>query len=261
MTFIEIYFLGLLVITLLMIAVWIVSVFMKNASIVDPLWGSIYVVAAVVYFLTTEGYEPRKLIVAGLVAIWGIRLTIYLLLRSIGKGEDFRYQNFRKNYGPERYWWVSLFQVFLLQGTIAWLVSSNLLGGMYPAGRELNWLDWIGMVVWITGFVFEAGGDFQMARFKSKPENKGKLMDRGFWRYTRHPNYFGDALIWWGFASFSAANGFYLPLLGAVLMTFLLLRVSGVSMLERTLKTSKPGYEEYIKRTPAFFPWFPGKKK
>jgi steroid 5-alpha reductase family enzyme len=257
MSYLSIYFQALPLILLVMTAVWVVSVIFKNASIVDPFWGFVFVVAATFYFFRSEGFESRRLIVFLLVAVWGLRLTLYLAWRNIGKGEDFRYRQFRKNWGESRYWWVSFFQVFMLQGLLLWLVSAALLGGMFNQDDGLNLFDYIGILLWVVGFIFEAGGDLQMARFKSKVENKGKLMDRGLWRYTRHPNYFGDAVIWWGFASFSVAAGSYVPVLGALLMTILLLRISGVTLLERTLKSSKPGYDEYIQKTPAFFPWKP----
>lgn len=158
-----------------------------------------------------------------------------------------------------RYWWFSFFQVFLLQGILAWLISAPLLGAQYinRLSSGLNVLDGLGLLLWLLGFTFEAGGDWQLARFKANPANKGKLLTTGFWRYTRHPNYFGDACAWWGLALFSLAAGSVIPIYGAVLMTFLLLRVSGVALLERTLSQTKPGYERYIATTNAFFPWWP----
>lgn len=260
MTFLEIYLRAFPVIMVMMTLVWLVSIWLKNASIVDPFWGLGFVVAASYYFLQTDGFFTRQLLVLLLVAIWGLRLSIYLFWRNWGKGEDFRYQEFRRNYGEHRYWWVSFFQVFLLQGFLMWLVSAPLLGAMYykPA-QSLNLFDLLAIIFWIIGFAFEAGGDYQLARFKSKPENKGKVLDRGFWKYTRHPNYFGDSAVWWSFALFSVAAGSYIPVLGSVLMTALIIKVSGVSLLEKSLKDKKPEYQDYIKKTSAFIPWFPKK--
>jgi steroid 5-alpha reductase family enzyme len=243
-----------------MTLLWLVSVFLKNASIVDPFWGLGFVIAGVFYFYTTDGLELRKLIVLTLLSVWGLRLSIYLGLRNLGKGEDFRYQQFRKDYGEKRYWWISFFQVFLLQGVLLWLISSPLLGAQFHSGgSDLNYFDYAAIIIWIIGFSFEAGGDYQLARFKSDPNNKGKVLNTGFWKYTRHPNYFGDATVWWAFGLFSVATGSYWPLLSSILMTLLIVKVSGVSLLEKSLKNTKPQYKDYVEKTSAFFPWFPKK--
>lgn len=260
MTFLETYLWAFPIIMILMTLVWIASVILKNASIVDPFWGLGFVLAAVYYFLETDGFETRRIIVLVLVVLWGLRLSIYLFWRNAGKGEDYRYQNFRQNFGPKRYWWFSFFQVFLLQGFLMWLVSAPLLGAMYyPETDSLGVLDFLAIFVWLVGFMFEAGGDFQLARFKSNPKNKGKLLDKGFWRFTRHPNYFGDSAVWWGFALFSVAAGSYLPVLGSLLMTLLIIKISGVALLEKSLNDKKPEYREYVRKTSSFFPWFPKK--
>lgn len=260
MGYLEIYFSGLFIIVMAMLLLWLVSVFLKNASIVDPFWGLGFVIAGVFYFYTTEGLELRKLIVLTLLTVWGLRLSIYLGMRNFGKGEDFRYQQFRKDYGEKRYWWISFFQVFLLQGILLWLISAPLLSAQfYSVGGVLNYFDYVAIIIWIIGFSFEAGGDYQLARFKSDPNNKGKVLNTGFWKYTRHPNYFGDAAVWWAYGLFSVAAGSYLPLLSALLMTLLIVKVSGVSLLEKTLKNSKPQYKDYVEKTSAFFPWFPKK--
>lgn len=260
MEFFEIYIQGFGFVMILMTLVWIASVFMKNASIVDPFWSVGFIVAGVSYYLQTDGFELRKTILLTLLIIWGMRLAIYLGWRNIGKPEDYRYQQFRKDYGAERYWWFSFFQVFLLQGFLLWLISAPLLAAMYFGGDQpLGIFDYIGMTLWLIGFIFEAGGDYQLTRFKSKSENKGKLLTTGLWKYTRHPNYFGDACLWWGYGFFAIAVGSYLPLLGPLLMSLLIIKVSGVAMLERTLKHTKLGYEDYVRRTSAFIPWFPKK--
>jgi steroid 5-alpha reductase family enzyme len=260
MTFIETYLWGFPVIMAMMTLVWVVSVIMKNAGIVDPFWGLGFVVVATFYFWQSEGFELRKIILMILVAIWGLRLWAYLMWRNWGKTEDFRYRQFRKNYGEHRYWWVSFFQVFLLQGFLMWLISAPLLGAIYYSTENaINIFDAFAIIFWLIGFAFEAGGDYQLVKFKSKPENKGKLLDTGFWKYTRHPNYFGDAAVWWGFALFAIAAGSYLTVLGSLIMTGLLLKVSGVALLEKSMKNTKSGYREYIMKTPAFIPWFPKK--
>jgi steroid 5-alpha reductase family enzyme len=260
MSFHQIYLLALLVILALMTLLWFTSIIIKNVSIVDLFWGLGFVLAAGLYFIKTEGSDTRKTILMALVAIWGLRLTVYLTWRNLGKGEDFRYREFRRKYGEQRYWWISFFQTFLLQGVLMWLISAPLLGAQYyGTSNTLGVLDYTGIIVWIIGFTFETGGDIQLAVFKSDPANKGKVMDKGFWRYTRHPNYFGDAAVWWGYGFICMAAGSYLPLLGSIIMTLLIIKISGVALLEKTLKEQKPQYREYIEKTSAFFPWFPKK--
>jgi len=244
----------------MMTILWIVSVAIKNVSIVDIFWGFGFVLTSVFYFIKTDGYEPRKIILMSLVAIWGLRLSVYLACRNIGKGEDFRYKEFRRKYGENRYWWVSFFQTFLLQGVLMWLISVPLLGAQfYSQNNQLGILDYAGIAFWLFGFSFEAGGDFQLAVFKANPLNKGKVLNTGFWRYTRHPNYFGDASAWWGYGLICIAAGSYVPVLGSILMTALIIKVSGVALLEKSLKDTKPQYREYIEKTSAFLPWFPKK--
>lgn len=260
MSFFEIYFQGLGVVIVLMTVLWIVSVFIKNASIVDPFWGMGYFVSVLWYFMQTDGLSTRKILVVILVILWSLRLSIFLGWRNFGKGEDFRYQQFRKDYGEHRYWWLSFFQVFLLQGILLWIISAPLLAVQYySSDSALNFIDYIAIAVWVIGFIFEAGGDYQMTSFKSNPENKGKVLNTGFWKYTRHPNYFGDATVWWAYGLFSLASGSYWPLIGSLIMTLLLLKVSGVSLLEKTLKETKPEYKDYILKTNAFIPWVPKK--
>lgn len=261
MTFFQIYFEGLLVVVIFFSLLWGISIYVKDASIIDMFWGAGFILVCAFYFLITDMFTTRKFIVMALVLIWGLRISVHIMWRNMGKGEDYRYREFRKKYGEHRYWWVSYFQVFLLQGILLWLVSAPLLGAQfYSENASLNFLDFLGMAIWLVGFVFEAGGDWQLTRFKSKPENEGKLLKSGFWKYTRHPNYFGDAAVWWGLGIICLAAGSYLPVLGSCLMTYLLVKVSGVSKLEKTLMRTKPGYIDYMRRTNAFFPWFPKQK-
>jgi len=261
MSFLNIYLSGLAVIMLMMTILWIASIIIKNVSIVDIFWGFGFVLTSAIYFLKTDGLEIRKILLMTMVAIWGLRLSVYLAWRNIGKGEDFRYQKFRKDYGEHRYWWVSFFQTFLLQGVLMWLVSAPLLGAQYYfTDKGLGILDFAGIVVWLTGLIFEAGGDCQLARFKADPANKGKVLNTGLWRYTRHPNYFGDSAVWTGYALICLAAGSYIPVLGSVLMIALIIKVSGVALLEKSLTSAKPGYKEYVETTSAFIPWFPKRK-
>ena len=249
-----------LIVLFSMTLLWGLSVLIKNVSIVDIFWGLGFVIVNAFYFFSLEEMYSRPVLLLVLVSIWGLRLSIYLAYRNLGKEEDFRYQEFRARYGVNRYWWVSFFQVFLLQGGLILIISLPLLGIMfYTKSNELIWLDYLALIVWIIGFLFESIGDFQLTKFKNNPNNKGKILDKGLWKYTRHPNYFGDTLVWWAYALFCVSAGSYWPILGSLIMTFLIIKVSGVSLLEKTLKIKKPGYEEYIRKTNSFFPWLPRK--
>lgn len=248
-----------LIILFLVTALWICSIFIKNVSIVDIFWGLGFVIVNTFYYYQFEDSNLRKLLLLILVAIWGLRLTIYLGWRNMGKGEDYRYRDFRKRYGVERYWWFSYFQVFLLQGALIMIVSLPLLGVQSSNSSTLNFLDYIAIIVWLIGFIFEAVGDFQLAYFKSNPKNEGKVLNTGLWKYTRHPNYFGDAMVWLAYALFCIATGSYWQIIGSAIMIFLIVKVSGVALLEETIKDRKPEYRDYIKKTNSFLPWFPKK--
>jgi len=253
------YLQGLFLILSLMTALWIVSVVLKNVSIVDMFWGIGFVLVNTFYFFNTDT-TPAKIVLLVLVAIWGLRLSVYLAWRNIGKPEDFRYQEFRKKYGEKNYWWVSFIQTFLLQGILMWMISLPLLGvNLYSTSQHLNLTDYLGMVVWTVGFIFEAGGDLQLARFKMNKGNKGKVLKDGFWHYTRHPNYFGDSAVWWGYGLLVVSTGSYWFVAGSVIMTLLILKVSGVVLLEKSLTNQKPDYKDYILKTSSFIPWFPKK--
>jgi steroid 5-alpha reductase family enzyme len=253
------YAIGLLVILVCMAALWLLSLHLKNASIVDIFWGTGFVVANVVYFaLSPDGFPVRQWLITALVTVWGLRLSLHILTRNRGKPEDFRYQKWRAENGA-RWWWKSFFQVFLLQGLLLWIVSAPLLAAQHGTSSDrLTWIDAAGVVVWAVGFFFESSGDAQLARFKADPANKGRVLDSGVWRYTRHPNYFGDAAQWWGFYLIAAAAGGWWTVFAPAIMTFLLLRVSGVALLEKALET-RPGYKDYVERTSPFVPWPPKK--
>lgn len=245
----------------LMILLWLLSLALKNSSIVDIFWGTGFVIVAwVTFLLTPEGFEARKWLLSILVTIWGLRLSLYILTRNWGKPEDFRYQVWRKEAGSA-WWWRSFFKVFLLQGVLLWIISTPFLAAQISAQPDrLTWLDFLAIPVWLIGFFFEAVGDWQLSRFKANPANKGKVFDRGVWRYTRHPNYFGDATQWWAYYLIALAAGGWWTIFSPIIMTTLLMRVSGVTLLEKSLKEEKPGYKEYIESTSEFIPWFPRKK-
>jgi len=246
----------------LMFSAWILSLILKDAGIADIFWGLGFVLIAWLTFFQADGYLFRKMLITALVSFWGLRLALYIGLRKRGKGEDPRYRNWRTQY-EKKFWWVSLFTVFGLQGVLLWVISLVVQAGQIasePAG--LGWLDGVGFLIWAVGIVFEVVGDFQLSRFKANPRNRGKVMDRGLWAYTRHPNYFGESLIWWGiFLITLSTPGSLWTVISPVTITFLLLRVSGVTLLEKNIVEKRPAYQAYIKSTSAFFPWAPRKKK
>ena len=240
-----------------MLVLWLISLPTRNASIVDPFWGTGFVIVTWSSFLRAGPATTRGAIVLALVTIWGLRLSIYLLVRNLPHGEDSRYTAMRKAYGP-KFRWVSLFTVFLFQGVLLWVLSSPLALAERDRATPLGVVDFVGIGCWVVGFAFEAIGDAQLRAFKKDPASKGKVMDRGLWRFTRHPNYFGEALLGWGYGllAFSAPGGPF-TLLAPAAMTFLLLKISGVALLEKTIVERRPGYREYIEKTSAFVPWPP----
>jgi steroid 5-alpha reductase family enzyme len=239
----------------LFVVAWAVSVPLRNASIVDVVWGLSFCVIAWTARVVADGYAPRQNLLVGLVTLWGMRLAAYLFWRNTGKGEDFRYAAMRRRAGPS-FTRRSLVTVFLLQAAMAWTVSLPIqVGQAAGSPRSLGWLSALGVAVWLVGVAMESIGDGQLARFKADPQNAGKVMDRGLWRYTRHPNYFGDFCVWWGiFLVAAEARPAWITVVGPLVMSTLLLRVSGVALLERTIGKRRPEYARYIERTSAFFP-------
>lgn len=246
---------GLAVVLFAFTLLWGLSVKLRDASIVDPFWGPGFLLAAVTYFLVDGTYGTRGRVVLLLVAFWATRLGYHLLVRNRKEGEDKRYQEMREGPG-DAFWWQSLFTIFWLQAGLLWIISAPLLGSIV-SDVPLGLWDVAGALFFAVGFSFEAVADSQLARFKAHPANEGKVLDSGLWRYSRHPNYFGEAVLWWGFYLFAVGGGAYWTAVGPLLITFLLLKVSGVTMLEKNLKSSKPGYEEYVRKTSTFVPWPP----
>jgi steroid 5-alpha reductase family enzyme len=249
------YHLWLSVLPVLVVAAtltWLLSLPLRNVAIVDSLWSLMLSAAGVIYGLGADPRAPRLAFELWLLVIWAARLSFYITARSIGKGEDHRYQAIRARNQP-RFALKSLYLVFWLQAGLAWIISLPLLGA-FAGNAPIGWLDYAGMLLWLIGMIFEAGGDWQLARFKRDPANQGRVLDRGLWRYTRHPNYFGEFCIWWGFYLIALAAGAWWSIPAPLIMTFMLLRVSGVSLLERDIGKRRPQYADYVLKTNAFFP-------
>ena len=257
-----VFLINLLTVCLIMFGGWLVSLRFRNVTLVDSLWGMGFIVIAWMTLFMTPGYTYRALLLAGLTTIWGMRLSVYLTLRNHGKGEDPRYGSWRKEYG-NRFWIVSLFNVFLVQALFMWIIALAMQFGQRAlVPTALTWLDILGVSVWLIGFLFEAVGDWQLARFKSDPANRGRVMNRGLWATTRHPNYFGEALIWWGiFLVVLSTPGSLWTIISPILITITLLKITGITLTEKTILEKRPEYREYIAETSAFFPWFPKRSK
>lgn len=241
---------------------WLLSLARRNVTHVDSMWSLFFVVAAAIYGYGAEvaggDAMTRYCLVMTLVVIWAMRLFVYLTWRNWGPHEDHRYQAIRKNNEPH-FWLKSLYIIFGLQAVLAWVVSLPLHGAIQSAAA-LNWLDGVGAALMVFGLLWETIADWQLARFKAKPENKGMVMDQGLWAYSRHPNYFGEFCVWWGFYLIACAAGAWWSLPAPLLMTLLLLKVSGVALLEKDIGERRPKYADYVARTNAFFPG-PSKQK
>jgi steroid 5-alpha reductase family enzyme len=237
-----------------MVALWALSVRLRDASVVDVFWGPGFALVAWTSILVA-GPSPRGLLLAAFATAWGLRLGVHLARRRRGQGEDRRYGAMRAAHGP-RFALVSLFTVFLLQAALLWIVSLPLQAGAAKgSGAPLALLDAAGVAVFAVGLWFEAVADAQLARFLAHPASRGRVMQEGLWRYTRHPNYFGDFCVWWGIWLVAlAAGSTWWTVVGPAVMSVLLIRVSGVALLERSLSRRREGYADYVARTSAFFP-------
>ncbi len=250
-----IYAHGLAVGLILALFGWLASIRKQDVSIVDSMWSLFFLLMTIIYLAEAQTLATRSTLLLFLVALWAVRLSLFITLRNWGQPEDRRYRAIREANEPN-FWLKSLYIVFGLQAILAWVISLPLLGAtLSPA--PLNALDMLGVALWLLGFGFESIGDQQLASFKADPRNAGQVMDLGLWRYTRHPNYFGEACLWWGFGLIALASGAWWSLIGPALVTVLLLRVSGVKLLESDIAERRPAYADYIRRTNAFFPGRP----
>lgn len=260
MALVEAIWISALVILSYMTILFILSILLKDNSIADIAWGPGFIIVAVALFLILGEYAPRQILVTILITIWGLRLGIRILLRNWGKGEDFRYQAWRKQWG--KYFLIrSYLQVFLLQGFLLLLIIFPVYIISVYGKEQLLWLDSVGIIIWSIGFFFEAVGDYQLDKFIKNPDNTGKILDYGLWRYTRHPNYFGEVTQWWGIFIIGLGLSYgWLGIIGPITITFLILKVSGIPMLEKAM-SKNPAFLPYKEKTSVFIPWFPKKSE
>jgi len=246
------YLIALLALLAVAACGWLLSIVKKDVSFVDSLWSLFFLLAALVFAYLSLPLSAKGQLVLALVAVWSLRLSIYISARNWGQPEDYRYRTIRAKNEPG-FAFKSLYIVFGLQGVLAWLVAMPLLPAI-SVDAPLTAVDIFAIALWLFGFIFEAGGDYQLARFKSRRDSRGKVLDTGLWRHTRHPNYFGEFCMWWAFYLFALTAGGWWSIASPLLMSFLLLKVSGVAMLEKTIGKRRPEYALYMRRTNAFFP-------
>lgn len=253
----QVYFETLGILLALGAITWVVSVFKKDVSIVDSLWSIMFLVAALYVVWMTPEVSTKSWLLLGLVTLWALRLSIFITIRNWGESEDRRYREIRSNNNPN-FAIKSLIIVFGLQAVLAWIISIVLLPGLYLA-PDFSPLDSVAIGLWGLGMFFEVKADLQLYAFKQNPASKGKVLDTGLWRYSRHPNYFGEFLVWWAFFLMVVTTGAWWSVIAPIVMTVLLLKVSGVGLMEKDITERRPLYQRYIETTNAFFPWPPRK--
>jgi len=253
----DIYLQGLLAMTGLVFLTWVISIKKEDVSIVDSTWSLMFLGAAIIYFINAA-YTLQQIILFTLIIVWALRLSIYITWRNHGKPEDHRYQDIRRRYSPN-FAFKSLFIIFTFQAVLAWIISLPL-WYVFSHSAPIDLVTFIGIGLWLIGMFFEVIGDAQLAKFRRGGlATQSQVLDYGLWRYTRHPNYFGEACIWWGYYFFALSAGGWWTIIAPLWMTWLLLKFSGVALLEKDITTRRPAYREYIKRTNAFVPWLPRK--
>lgn len=244
----------------LMSIAWGISVPLKDVSIIDIFWGLSFMVGSVAALLLFSDFTRMvDLILLAMVSAWGLRLSLHIWMRSLGHDEDSRYAEMRAE-GGERFWIKSLPRIFYLQAWMSWGIMAPLTAQYLSAhDNVLTPVAWAGLGLWLFGFLYESIADWQLTRFKKNPDNQGKLLTTGLWRYCRHPNYFGETLLWWGLYLYTVPYGGAWFVIGPIIITYSLLKFSGVTMLESGMKKRREGYEDYMRNTPSFLPsWIPG---
>ncbi len=242
---------GLYATAALMVVLWLISIPLRNVSIIDLFWGIGVATGGSVYWWLADDPSPRANLMMALVWLWALRLFVYLYSRNAGKPEDRRYVEMREK--RSGFAFKSLYIVFLLQAFLAWVIGLPQYGAI-TGTAPLGWVDAFGTLLFLYGLVWESLADWQLARFLSQRTNSNAVMDKGVWRYSRHPNYFGEFCLWWGLWLLAAAAGAWWTAIGPLLLSFFLLKVSGVSLLEKDISERRPAYQDYVRRTSAFVP-------
>ena len=249
-------FYALAVMLVMAFVTWLYSLYRKDVSIVDSLWSLMFLAAAITYAINLNNLTERNIILLLMISLWSVRLSIFLTVRNSGKEEDRRYQEIRANNQPN-FSLKSLYLIFGLQAVLAWIISLPLLFA-FSSDAAIGVIEVVAIALWLIGFLFESVADQQLYRFKSDSYNNGKVLNTGLWAYSRHPNYFGEFLIWWAYFLFALSSGAWWTVLSPLLMTILLLKVSGVSLMEKDISDRRSAYRQYIDTTNAFIPGKPG---
>ncbi len=250
MSELQLWLLGLVATALPALLCWLASLPLRDVSIVDRAWSLLFVSAALCYAWFGHATAARMVLTLVPLLLWALRLALHITVRNWGHGEDRRYQQIRRNHEPG-FAFKSLYMVFGLQALLAWIISLPLLAALVDQ-RPPGWQVIPGLALWLAGFLIETIADEQLRRFRADPANPGAVMERGLWRYSRHPNYFGECCLWWGFYLLALAAGAWWAIVSPLLMTVLLLRVSGVTLLEQDIGERRPAYRDYVARTSAF---------
>jgi steroid 5-alpha reductase family enzyme len=252
----QIFLTAAAVLLLYMTTVFLLAIKLRDNSIVDIAYGGAFIVTVSIVAIFHGVSHPRFFLLYAMVAVWGLRLVVHLLFRHRGRGEDFRYQKWREEWG-DTFLIRSFFQIYVLQGTVILVIATPLLYTVAYPGGPLGFIELAGLILWAVGFTFEAVGDRQLLVFKADLSNKGKIITTGLWRYTRHPNYFGECTLWWGVYLVSLGSpGAWWTVISPLTINFLLLYVSGIPMLEKKYE-GDPVFQEYKRRTSPLIPWFP----
>lgn len=234
---------------------WVVSLYRSNVTHVDSMWSLFFAIAAITYTSQTDALSTRAMLMLCLLLLWALRLSAYLTWRNWGPHEDHRYAEIRQNNSPN-FAFKSIYIIFGFQTLLAWVISLPILGSALSTA-SINILDIIGAAVFLCGLACETAADWQLTVFKRSHANKGRVLNTGLWRYSRHPNYFGECMVWWGLYLIALAGGAWWAFPSAVFITFLLLKVSGVALLEKNIAVRRPEYIDYIRSTNAFIPGKP----
>jgi len=251
----QIFSIAAIAIFVFMVIMYFIAQYLKDNSIVDIGWGMGFVITTLTLVFGSEKIYPSMLILSLMILAWGMRLSFYIYMRNLGKPEDFRYANWRKEWGT-RQPLIAFFKVFMLQGAIMWIIATPIMFVFIKHNTHPGFLSYAGLFVFIFGLGFEGIADRQMKHFKSYPSNKGKIITSGLWKYTRHPNYFGEALLWWGIGLYSfAVSSYWLCFAGPLVISLMLRFVSGVPMLEEKYK-NREDFRKYAENTPIFLPFF-----
>lgn len=253
--FLALYLRAAVVTGALLVLVWILSLVRRDAGIMDVAYPLAVAVPVVVLVARRGGWSPHELVLVAMVALWSLRMSLHIGTRNAGHGEDGRYAAWRRRFGAHWWWW-SFFMIFTMQGVTVWLWSLGLIAAVAAGPHELGWQHGVALALFAVGFYFQVVGDLQLERFKKQRSDRTQVLDTGLWRLSRHPNYFGEATIWWSFGVLGLVHPWgWLALVCPLYVTWFMSRGSATPMQERYLAKTKPAYADYMRRVPSFFPW------